>query len=385
MDTIDIDFILSHFEEPVFPRKMMTSKSNGQFSISSKEEIFEKCKQSNFIDCRINAYPEYVDYKGIVRYPPNFVFIDLDLTTFLKYKDPRKALDKSLKNTLKKISTLVEEGHAFSSPMYNDYFKNNQDLKSVYPTVLWTGNGYHIYFPIQGMILDLVDKFSKDEFPNLFSMYDGKYYGYSVSELFLKFAENFFTDEKADPQHRPKFKNCLIRIPNTCNSKCLSKGFSYEESKIKVIQKWNGNRFPIQLLTKFFHRWITQEEINQRLLIRKRKNVEQSQVKRFNPSISNNFQINWIEQLLQTGIPDGRKETLRLILGPYLAKRKSYDDATAILQQWLDRCNAIKPLDNGFNSTQRIKTSLKNTKGFLKLESLKEKYRWLYNTIYGLC
>ena len=90
MDILDIDFILSHFEEPIFPRKMMTAKSNGQFSVSSKEEIFEKCKQANFVDCRINAYPEYTEYKGIVRYPPNFVFIDLDLTTFSKYKDPKE-------------------------------------------------------------------------------------------------------------------------------------------------------------------------------------------------------------------------------------------------------------------------------------------------------
>ncbi len=37
---------------------------------------------------------------------------------------------------------------------------------------------------------------------------------------------------------------------------------------------------------------------------------------------NNNFQINWIEKLLITGIPDGRKETLRLILGPYLIKKK---------------------------------------------------------------
>ena len=72
----DIDFILSHFEEPVFPRKMMTAKSNGQFSVSSKEEIFEKCKQASIVDCRINAYPEHTDYKGIMRYPLNFIFID---------------------------------------------------------------------------------------------------------------------------------------------------------------------------------------------------------------------------------------------------------------------------------------------------------------------
>jgi hypothetical protein len=52
MEIKDIDFILSHFDSyTLFPRKMMTSVSNGQFSITSKDEIFEKCKQANFIDC----------------------------------------------------------------------------------------------------------------------------------------------------------------------------------------------------------------------------------------------------------------------------------------------------------------------------------------------
>ncbi len=58
----------------------------------------------------------------------------------------------------------------------------------------------------------------------------------NVSEVFLKFAEEYFTDGKADPQHRPKYKTCLIRIPNTYNSKCLSKGKSDEESKVKEIK-----------------------------------------------------------------------------------------------------------------------------------------------------
>ena len=43
----DVDSILSHFEDQIqlFPRKMMTFISRGQFSITSKEEIFERCKE----------------------------------------------------------------------------------------------------------------------------------------------------------------------------------------------------------------------------------------------------------------------------------------------------------------------------------------------------
>lgn len=103
----EIDFILTHFEVPLFPRKMMTSISNGQFTVTSNEEILQRCKEADYIDCRINAYPEYTQYKGNIRQPPNFVFIDLDLSNFSKYKNPKKMLDRTLENTLKKYNPLA--------------------------------------------------------------------------------------------------------------------------------------------------------------------------------------------------------------------------------------------------------------------------------------
>jgi hypothetical protein len=67
---------------------------------------------------------------------------------------------------------------------------------------------------------------------------------------------------------------------------------------------------PIQLLTKEFRRWLTQEEINQKIINNKNKRLYYN-----NESNLNIFQILWIEQLFQTRISDDRKETLRLILG----------------------------------------------------------------------
>jgi hypothetical protein len=89
-----------------------------------------------------------------------------------------------------------------------------------------------------------------------------KYSNYYISEIFLQFAEIYFTKGNADPQHRPKYKTCLVRIPETYNLKCLNKGFDPEESKIQIIQKWNVKGLPIQLLLKNFRRWLIQEEIN---------------------------------------------------------------------------------------------------------------------------
>ena len=153
----------------------------------------------------------------------------------------------------------------------------------------------------------------------------------------------------------------------------------HEESMVKVIQEWNGYRPPIKLLTKGFRRWITEQEIHQKDLLKKKPKLARKQLE--STTANNNFQINWIERLLQKGIADGRKETLRLILGPYLIKRKNYNDAAAILEDWLDKCNSVKTLDRDFNPNQRIRSALKNTRGFMKLESLKSKYPWLYDAV----
>jgi hypothetical protein len=382
----DIDFLLSHLDQDVlFPRKMMTKQHNYQFTINSKDQIIEKCISSDLVDCRINAYPESVPYTDFTNQAPNFIFIDLDLSNFAKFKNPKKMLDKTLRNTLNKISEsfFLEPSqhtqHTQHTPTQRGYDIRQQQLefaKEVKPTVLWSGNGYHIYLPIEALVLDDFDPFSKDKFPNLFSTYYGKYSGYSVSEVFLLFSIQYLTNGKADPQHRPKYKTCLIRIPNTHNSKCLDKGSSPAESKVKVVQEWNGYRPPIQLLTKEFRRWLVQEEIQQRIKVRR---FEKDQIT--NTRESPNFQVRWIEKLLQAGISDGRKETLRLILGPYLAKRKNSDATLRILQEWLDKCHKLNPLDSDFNPRQRSQNAMRNPHGFTNLMNLKVKYRWLYNAI----
>jgi hypothetical protein len=69
------------------------------------------------------------------------------------------------------------------------------------------------------------------------------------------------------------------------------------------------------------------------------------------------------------------------MLGPYLKRRKSYEESIVILERWLDKCDGLRPLDMDFNSKQRIKASLKNTKGFLRLDSLELKYPLLHSVI----
>ena len=58
----NIDFIISHFKEPIWPRTVSTRAThNSQILIFGKEEAIRLYQQSNFIDCRINAYGDYTD------------------------------------------------------------------------------------------------------------------------------------------------------------------------------------------------------------------------------------------------------------------------------------------------------------------------------------
>ncbi len=115
----------------------------------------------------------------------SFIMIDIDLQDF---KD-KERLDKQLEKTLK----LFLQFHGDASP-----------------TVSWTGNGYHIYQPIGGIIFEEYKIFF-DFLPYL----DGR----DLTTEFLRFAEKFFTGGKSDPYPMPSIKSCLVRVPETINSK----------------------------------------------------------------------------------------------------------------------------------------------------------------------
>lgn len=348
-----VDFILSHFQSPLseFPRKIMTSRFSGQFSVNSKEDLIKRYEQADFKDCRVNAYPEIIEKDRILVQPPNFVFIDLDLSNF---SDDKKKLDKVKNSTLRKM----------------------EQLNGAQPTVSWTGNGYHIYLPIEVPVLDNEYVFSKDKFPNLFST-KGKYSHYYVSETFMQFAEDYFTGNKADPNHRPKYKTCLIRIPETYNSKCLSKGLSKEESKVKILQKWNIRRTDVEPLVREFRIWLTQQEIN---LIRDKKpkpSILKSDFKyssKGKDHTPNPSRIDWIEKLLQTPIEDHRKDCLWRIIGPYLlnVRKLSELEASKIMEVWLDKCDGVRKLD--FEPRLKIYSIINGNKGFRPISFSKLEY-----------
>lgn len=75
----------------------------------------------------------------------------------------------------------------------------------------------------------------------------------------MQFAEGCLTDGKSDLSQQPRYSNCMVRIPDTYNMASLSKGMSLEESRVKILQEWDGNIIDINPLIQEFKVWLTQQ------------------------------------------------------------------------------------------------------------------------------
>ena len=315
----NLDFLLSHLSEPLFPRTIFTHKRPYQFSVASKQEIFHYFANTEFIDCKINAFPSLKEYAS---WTPDFIFIDLDLADFKS----KRALDLALNKTLKNIRERLE-GH---------------------PTVIWTGGGYHIYQPIEGIIFE---KYTFNEFGNECNLFNE----------FLRFSKTFLSNGKADKQNNPTLKSCLLRIPGSVNSKY--------NTDVRIVQKWNGSRPSIILLIGDFFAYLVDRRQKELRNLYQKNNIQNGR-----------NTILWIEKLLETPIEDGRKYTLWKILCPYLVniKKLEYEESYKLLKTWLEKCNNLRRLD--FNPNIEIKIRLRYVKHYqpISITTLKNNNKDLY-------
>jgi hypothetical protein len=327
-----LDCILTHFEIPRWPRRISTKLTEGkQVLVYNKEEAYARFKQVNFLDCRINAYPAYTEYEGINRQPPNFIFVDIDRSNF----KTQRTFDLAVSQTLKSFGEKLPGG---------------------YPTVLDTGNGYHFYQPIQAMVLEQEEIFTK-----LHS---------EPSKAFLRFAAQFLSGNRSDPTHNPSLKSCLIRIPGSINTK-------FDEHKqVQIIQKWDGTRPAINYLLRDFKKYLIQKKIDQQY---QKQSRNASRPNRSGCAAGANTTISWIESnILQgEGISDYRKITIDLVLASYLLNIKKYDYNTAY--------------DTGkrrltFNVNYKIRSALNRAQNGpvlypMRLETMKSKYPEMYKKV----
>ena len=228
------------------------------------------------------------------------------------------------------------------------------------PTVLWTGNGYHIYQPI-----DIPQRFEDMED---FGEFD------NLDNLFLRFEKDLLSNGYADKKNHPSLKSCLLRVPGSLNSKCLTNGLPEEESKVKIIQQWNGKRIPITYHIGIFYTYIVserQKEEKRRALYTHRLGSREQR------------EIPWIEKLLKTPMKDNRKLCLWHIMIPYLINIKGIpkSEVSLILEKWIKECDKIRKIDFDYKYT--IKSDLKSVMDHkpISLENLRKEYPDLYELV----
>ena len=313
---------------------MSTFASQGkQFIVCNKEQILDACIKSNFKDCRLNAYPILED--GLQQ-APNILFIDLDC------KSELTELNRNLEKTLNIIKG---------------------KLKGWRPTVLWSGNGYHIYIVLDIRPLELIKELKElsDE----------------PSNQFLKFAENLFTNNERDNNHKPSFKSCLLRIPNTINSK--------NKSEVKIIKRYNTNN--IQKIDnnslREFRVFLADEDIKKK--VDSKQKYYSVKYNENSNSIPKCYQ--WIgDKLLKTPIPDYRKRTIDLVLVPFfiVIKKFSASQTFDLNKEYFITCHKLQPLNPSINEFENrikmaIEKSIDNKIPPIKIQNMRNKYPQWYN------
>ena len=346
--------ILNHFQDPIFPRTISTKATEGrQVLVDSKEQALEHFKIANYQDCRISAYPSNADknpsaiarFQGIKKSTPSNLIVLIDLDKCNLKTD--KALELALSRTLKEIKVSLG---------------NN----NINPTVLWSGNGYHIYLVLSSNNIVLEHQ---ESFTNLTDQ---------PSRKFLQFAEVFLSRGKSDKLHNKtvSFNNCMLRIPGSYNSK--------NGAQVTIVQLWDRQYKPeINYLLSDFCIYLANQKSAE--LKRRSHSMKKRKPRSRFPGNNNNNGIQWIEDLLLTPITDYRKLAIWRILVPYLLNIRglSSEDVYNIICKWLDECNQLKRLD--FSPNYRVKTELNRCKGFLPISSgkLMQEYPELYDLIFS--
>jgi hypothetical protein len=350
----NIDFILSHFgrQHELFPRTIQTSKYGGQVKIEyesdvnvSKRKMFEYFKESGFKDCKINGFPydtEYtrVDFDVKNKTAATFIMIDLDLMG--SEKKDKERLDMHLQKTLDNLS----------KGFHNE----------AHPTVLWTGNGYHVYQPINGIIFEQHEVFYK------FLAYVDK----DLTTEFLRFAKDFFSDGKADSRHLPSIKSCLVRVPGSINSK--------NGAQVRIVQEWDGKKPAIQWVTDDFRDYLIQKRIDE--IEKKEKEMKLKKAATSYNKLDTQ-KIEWIENLIHTPIEDYRKYCLWAILIPYLVniRKESNEESIIILKEWLQKCDQLRQLN--FNPSITIKNNLRYVRKYkpISRKNLRKEQTEIYHNL----
>jgi hypothetical protein len=348
MSSFSVESVLKICQGPQFPRAISTFKTQGrQIEVSNIAEISDYFRASNLVDCRINAYPKFTNYNGINMQSPTLVMCDLDLVKFRTERQLLQVLDETLENIKQEIDGI--------------------------PTVIFTGNGFHVYQPIRLPVLEQESIFARFENP---------------STEFIRYAAQKWTNGKNDPANHPSVNSCMLRVPTSINSK--------NGKTVEIIQEWNGIAPPAnKMLADFYIRLAAKK------LAHESKKKEyyfyptthmKKNYNRFGSRTTVDFTTNaiegiaWIDDLITgDGIADYRKLMVDLVLAPYFVniKQADYDTAYSQIANWLDKCGRKKRLDFNprFKIAYALKRSLRTGIKPMRLETMRNDYSDMYDEI----
>lgn len=314
----DVEFILSHFEPPAFPRRISTALSHdGQYPAYSINFMLYKFQEAKELDCKINAYKylggqkpsspngdsgggnghgngngnghsgesgagaagsvydytsnldltrntvaEQIQQRAESEAAPTLIHIDLDRKNF--------SSDRTHENAVKKTIANIHE--VFLIP------KEDNPV-----TTYWSGGGTHILLPLE------VDP-AKYPVKNAFTteqtvpgrdlryarLFTGSHdYRFNANHklpanLFLWFAEEYLTNGKGDTGHRPSVRSSMVRAPGSYNSKYQDKTIG----EVKLLQCWDGRtKAHILFLLGTFYRNVGDDLKKQAKLIARARRV----------------------------------------------------------------------------------------------------------------
>lgn len=329
-----LEFILRHFSQPLFIRKISTVKTeNRQKPVQDIASAMNEFQEASWLDCRIAAF-------GVNQTNPDVLFIDLDARDFASLRSFKLALTATLKTIEKK-------------------------LDGAHPTVLWSGRGFHIIQPIDCPVnLDNIKEFAgMTENPN---------------NKFLQFAERYLSNGRCDRANNPAMRSCMLRIPHSYNTK--------NKAEVTIIHRWDGHRPDYRLLIGSFYADLVDQYHKQKFSSRFKA---QQRCCTTSTISGKGIPEPYIEKLLKTPIADYRKHARDLILVPYLVVRKGMtnpDQIYDIVMQWADKCAELKRLEpsrHEFASRlrSRIKEVMQSRVPPMQFETLREKNPDLYRRL----
>jgi hypothetical protein len=377
----DLEFILSHFEPPVLPRRISTALSQDkQYAVYSVDFMLMKFKEAKELDCKVNAYryigqdkicaeqpsndnghggdehgassastydystnvnmsresaTKQIQQRAEVEAAPTLIHIDLDRKNFSSDRTHRNAVSK----------TVAKIHEVFLIPPSSD-----DDASPV--TTYWSGGGCHILLPLDvdpakypvknSMTLAQTVPGRDLHYASLFT--GGNDYRFSAghtlpANLFLWFAEDYLTDRKGDSGHHPSVRSSMVRVPGSYNSKYVDK----EKAEVKILQHWDGHtKAHILFLLGAFYRNVRNDYRKQARMqaqahkVKQKMQAAQIALERtidvvpvsgpianqvFGEGAYSIYAHNkywYIDNLLQTPVEDFRKRGIDLLITPYL-------------------------------------------------------------------